>query len=462
MSTKVTFPTGFLWGAATSSFQIEGAVAEDGRGPSIWDTFAADPSNIDDGDDGSVACDHYHRWREDIGLMTELGLQAYRFSIAWPRIMPNGRRSSLNQAGIDWYSRLVDGLLEAGIEPAATLYHWDLPQALEDSGGWPDRAVVDRFLEYTDVVTRALGDRVTMWMTHNEPAVAAWLGYLEGVHAPGRRSWPDALAAMHHILLSHGKAVPVIRANVPGAKVGPVLQLVPSEPASPSAADKRAAAFFDCMWNRWYHDPVSGRGYPMEFVDMLVERGDLSSTELPFLEPGDMEAIAEPIDFVGVNYYSRGVMRSDEIPEEENSPREVFLEEEHTDMGWEVHPPSLTRGLKWLAEEYSGVDLYITENGAAYDTGPDEDGRVRDVRRQAYFDGHLRATHAAIEAGVPVRGYFAWSLLDNFEWAHGMTKRFGLVWIDYETLSRTPKDSARWYGEVIRQNGIIPSPAGES
>lgn len=450
----LNFPDDFLWGAATSAFQIEGALEADGRGPSIWDTFASDPDRIDDGDDGSVACDHYQLWRHDVQLMAELGLDAYRFSIAWPRIVPQGR-GRVNQAGIDWYSRLVDALLEAGIKPAATLYHWDLPQALEDEGGWPERTTIDAFLEYTDAITGALGDRVDLWMTHNEPSVAAWLGYLEGVHAPGRESWPDALAAMHHMLVSHGRAVRVIRENVPGARVGAALQCVPAEPASSSAADARATAFFDCMWNRWYHEPIAGEGYPMEFIDMLVEQGDLPSDELPWLQEGDLETIAEPIDFVGVNFYSRGVMRSEAIPEEENEPREVILNDEHTEMGWEVHPESLTRGLRELAELYpEGTDFYVTENGAAYDTGPDSDGVVRDWRRLDYLQQHIAAAHRAIEEGVPLKGYFAWSLLDNFEWAHGMTKRFGLIWVDYETLERTLKSSAIWYRDVIRSNGL--------
>jgi beta-glucosidase len=461
MSQRRNFPDDFLWGAATSAYQIEGAVTQDGRGRSIWDTFAANPDHIDDGRSGAMACDHYNRWREDVGLMSEIGLQSYRFSIAWPRIFPDGHGRP-NQAGIDWYSRLVDGLLEAGIQPAATLYHWDLPQVLEDRGGWPDRATIGPFLEYTNVMTHALGDRVKLWMTHNEPSVAAWLGYLEGVHAPGRESWPDSLAAMHHMLLSHGRAVPVIRSNVGGAKVGPALQMVPAQAASSSAADLRATAFFDLMWNRWYHDPIAGKGYPMQFVEMLVEQGALQSTDLDFVEPGDMKTIAEPNDFIGVNYYSRGVMRSQAVAEEDNAPREVILEDEHTDMGWEVHPPSFTRGLKWLAEQYPGVDRYVMENGAAYATAPDSDGVVRDEKRRSYLDGHLRAALDAIEAGVPLRGYFAWSFLDNFEWAHGMTKRFGLVWVDYESLERTLKESARWYGDVIRHNGLTNSPLGKS
>lgn len=458
-ATTMRFPAGFLWGAATSAFQIEGALEAEGRGRSIWDTFASDPARIDDGRDGSVTCDHYHRWREDVRLMQELGLGAYRFSIAWPRVLPEGR-GRINQAGLDWYSRLVDGLLAADITPAVTLYHWDLPQVLEDEGGWPARATAEAFLEYADVVTRALGDRVQMWFTHNEPSVAAWLGYLEGVHAPGRRSWPDALAAMHHMLLSHGGAVPIIRANVAGARVGPALQVVPAQPASSSAADAEATAFFDGMWNRWYHDPVAGRGYPRDFLDLLVARGELASAELGFVKPGDMEAIAVCNDFIGVNYYSRAVLRSEAIPEAENAPREVFVRDEHTDMGWEVHPESLERGLAWLRERYpAGTDFYITENGAAYDTGPDARGVVEDTRRRDYLRGHIGAARRAIARGVPLKGYFAWSLLDNFEWAHGMTKRFGLVWVDPKTQARTPKMSARWYADVIAQNGL-DSPSG--
>ena len=446
-----TFPPGFLWGAATSSFQIEGATERDGRGTSIWDTFARTPGNIDDGRTGAIACQHYDKWAEDIELMRALGLQGYRFSIAWPRIFPDGQ--TLNPKGLDFYDKLVDSLLDAGITPAATLYHWDLPQILEDAGGWPSRSILEPYLRYVDAVTKRLGDRVKLWITHNEPSIVAWLGYLEGVHAPGRKSWPEALAAAHHVLLSHGQAVPIIRANAPGAEVGAALMLVPAQPASSSPADAEETRFFDGMWNRWFFDAIYGRGYPGDFTQMLVERGLLEQSTLDFVHPGDMDTIATACDFMGINLYSRFVGRG---PEEDNAPREVFVSEQKTDMDWEVYPQALEDGLRWLQERYAPPKVYVTENGAAFDTPPDEDGHVRDDRRIAYYDGHLRAAHRAIQAGVPLAGYFAWSLLDNFEWAFGMTKRFGLVWVDFETGERTPKASARWYSDVIARHGLEP------
>lgn len=443
------FPEGFVWGAATSAYQIEGAVEADGRGESIWDRFARTPGMIEDGATGAAACDHYHRWPEDLALMSEMGLGGYRFSIAWPRVLPDGE--TVNEAGLDFYDRLVDGLLERGIRPAATLYHWDLPQILEDRGGWPDRGILEPYLRYADVVTRRLGDRVKMWITHNEPSIVAWLGYLEGVHAPGRRSWPDALAAVHHVLLSHGQAVPVIRANAPGAEVGAALMLVPAEPASSSDVDAEATAFFDGMWNRWFFDPMYGLSYPQDFVDRMVSRGFIEDGALGFVQPGDMETIATPCDFLGINLYSRHVGRGEEAG---NAPREVVESTERTDMDWEVWPQALETGLRWVHERYAPGAIYVTENGAAYGQGPGADGHIQDEKRIAYLGGHLRAAHRAIAAGVPLRGYFTWSLLDNFEWGFGKTKRFGLVWVDYETLERTPKASAWWYRDVIARGGL--------
>jgi len=459
----IAFPKDFVWGAATSSYQIEGAAWEDGRGECIWDRFARTPGKVLDGLNGDVACDHYHRYRDDVALMKELGLQAYRFSIAWPRIFPTGSEAAPVEAGLDFYERLTDTLLEAGITPWVTLYHWDLPQALEDAGGWPNRRTVDAFVRLTDVVSRRLGDRVTHWITHNEPWCAARLGYETGIHAPGRTHVPDALAAAHHILLSHGRAVPVIRANSPGAQVGITLNLVPSEPASPSEADRKANQRFDAWFNRWFMDPLLGKGYPEDLLEEYVRDGHVSGMEPDFVQAGDYAAMAVECDFLGINYYSRGVLRA-EIPEDENEPRTIpeATDEQKTDIGWEVYPDGLYQLLMRLKDDFGGLPIYITENGAAYHTGPSDDGVVRDRGRLAYLDGHLRACRRALDDGAPLAGYFAWSLMDNFEWQEGYTQRFGLVWIDYETQERVPKESARWYAEVIARNGLEDEPAGET
>ena len=454
------FPKDFTWGVATSAYQIEGYTDADGRGESIWDRFAAKPGAIQDGTDGSRACEHYRRWGEDVALMDDLGVGAYRFSIAWPRVMPTGR-GPVNKKGLDFYDHLVDALLERGIKPWATLYHWDLPQALQDAGGWPARETIDAFVAYADVVSRRLGDRVKDWITHNEPWCIAVLGHELGEHAPGHKSVPEAMAASHHLLVSHGLSVPIIRANSAGAKVGITLNLTPAYPASPSEADADAARRFDGWFNRWYLDPLYGRGYPEDIIADRRKEGHLPKGSLPWLRPGDLTAIATPTDFLGVNYYSRAVMRSDSIPEVKNLPRteHVAPESEHTDMGWEVYPEGLTDLLVDLHQTYPVRSLAITENGAAYDTGPDADGGIHDVRRVEYLQKHLVAAHRAIEAGVPLDAYFLWSLLDNFEWAYGYTKRFGAVWVDYENQLRRLKESAIWYRDVAK-TGVIPDLLG--
>ena len=446
MSQKIhQFPKEFIWGAATASYQIEGAWNEDGKGESIWDRFSHTPGNVRDGDTGDVACDHYHRWREDIALMKEMGLKAYRFSIAWPRIIPNGI-GQVNQAGIDFYSHLVDALLEANIEPFVTLYHWDLPQALEDEGGWHTRKSVDAFVEYSDVVSRILGDRVKNWITLNEPWVSAFVGYEEGRHAPGVKDPQAALAASHHLLLAHGRAVSVIRRNSPDAQVGITLNLLQVMAASNSTADRAAAYFDDGRINRWFLDPISGRGYPL---DMVRDYG----TEMGFVQAGDLEQIATPIDFLGVNYYMRGISRSKNIPEGDNNPQTTFRRDEITEMGWEVYPEGIYTLLGRLYFDYGFPVIYITENGAAF---KDQvlNGQVDDPQRLSYIKRHLQQVFRAIEAGVPVKGYFAWSLMDKFEWAHGFSKRFGLIFVDYKTQQRIPKSSARWYEQVILQNAV--------
>jgi beta-glucosidase len=448
---KLVFPKDFIWGAATSSYQIEGAWNKDGKGESIWDRFTHTPGKIEDGSSGDVACDHYHRWAEDIALMKALGLQAYRFSVSWPRILPQGR-GQVNQAGLDFYSRLADGLLEAGITPFLTLYHWDLPQALQDQGGWPARATAEAFVEYADIVSRHLGDQVKYWMTHNEPWVAAFVGYQEGRHAPGIQDWPASLQAAHHLLLSHGWAVPVIRQNSPQAEVGIVLNTSPGVPASPSQADFQAYRFHDGHLNRWCMDALYGRHYPADMVADHIARGHLPAEGLPFVREGDMGIIATPMDFLGVNYYSREVLRDSNAPD--NLPQTILPRSERTEMGSEVYPPGFYDILNRFHFEYQPRQIYITENGASYSDGPDAAGRIRDERRICYLHRHLVAAHKAMHNGVPLKGYFAWSLLDNFEWARGYAQRFGLVWVDYETQQRLPKDSALWYRDVIHRNGL--------
>lgn len=448
------FPPGFVWGVATSAFQIEGAHAADGRAPSIWDTFAARPGAIADGSNATVACDHYHRLAEDIGIMRSLGVRAYRFSVAWPRILPEGR-GAVNGAGLDFYDRLVDGLLAAGIDPWLTLYHWDLPQVLEDRGGWTSRATAYAFVDLADVVSRRLGDRVRHWITHNEPWCASVLGHAQGDHAPGRRSWADAIVAAHHILLSHGLAVPVLRTNAPGARVGVAINTSECEPASPSRADREAARRFDGELNRWFLDPLYFGHYPADVIVAHAEAGRLPDG-MRFVLPGDMATIRTPTDFLGVNYYARAVVRSSDVAETDNAPRTIPLPDpaDLTDMGWEIHPQGLTASLLRLHRDYRPASLVVTENGAAFGTGPGEDGAVDDERRCAYLIRHVAACRDAIASGAPLEGYFHWSLLDNFEWAFGFSRRFGLVWVDFDTQQRIVKASGRLYGRIIDRHGI--------
>ncbi len=452
---NVSFPEGFLWGSATSAYQIEGAAREDGRGESIWDRFSATPGKVQDGSSGEIACDHYHRFAEDVRMMKGLGLSAYRFSIAWPRILPGGR-GAVNARGLDFYSRLVDALLEAGIQPFATLFHWDLPQALQDEGGWPSRATAEAFVDYADVVTRALGDRVKDWITHNEPWCTSMLSHQVGLHAPGLKDWGLALAASHHVLLSHGLAVPVIRGNSAGARVGITLNLSPVVPASPSPADHEACRNFDGYFNRWFLDPVHGRGYPADMIADHIADGHLPPEGLTVVKAGDLAAIAAPCDFLGVNYYNRVVSRSDKVLDAQNQPRTVELapKEEWTEMGWEEYPEGLNQVLNRVHLVYGPRRIYVTENGASYGTAPDADGRIPDERRLRFLREHFLAARRAIDAGVPLHGFFVWSLLDNFEWDRGYGQRFGIVWVDYETQVRIPKDSALWYSRVIATNSV--------
>ena len=442
--TTAAFPKDFVWGAAAASYQIEGAAKEDGRGESIWDRFSHTPGNVENGDTGDIACDHYHRWKDDIELMKRIGLHAYRFSIAWPRIFPSGR-GMVNEKGLDFYKSLVDGLLDAGIQPYATLYHWDLPQALQDQGGWPARATVEAFVEYADVVTRALSDRVVSWATLNEPMVSAYVGYLIGRHAPGHQDMDEMLAASHHLLLAHGLVVPVIRANASKSKIGIVLNLQMHVPASPSPADRMAAWTGDGVQNRWYLDPISGRGYP---EDVLKYFGK----PMKVIQEGDLEKIQTRIDFLGINHYFRTIQRHPEVPENENDPISVHVGGDKTEMDWEIYPQGMFDILMRVHADYQFPEYYITENGmAAKDLV--EDSKVNDPRRVAYHRDYLTWARKAMEIGVPLKGYFAWSLMDNFEWGFGYAKRFGLIYVDYKSQKRILKDSALFYRDVIKTNG---------
>jgi beta-glucosidase len=433
-----SFPADFVWGAATSAYQIEGAVDEGGRGESIWDRFSATPGKIANGDTGRVACDSYHRHAEDVRLMRELGLTGHRFSIAWPRVLPDGR-GAVNEAGLDFYERFVDELLSSGIEPFVTLYHWDLPQALEDLGGWPERSTVDAFVEYVDVVASRLGDRVRHWITQCEPWVVSRLGYGSGEHAPGRASEAEALAAAHHVLLSHGRAAEALRAASSQARVGLAIDLVSFHPATGSAADAEAVARSDALRNRFILDPVLRAHYPSEVLED-------SPDALPPIEEGDLRSIATPLDFLGVNYYTRLVVRADPAGGPPQTTRVAGAQ--RTQMGWEVYPDGLYELLVRLRDEYGVPELYVTENGAAF-ADRLVDGVVDDPRRVSYLQGHLSAVEHAIADGVPVRGYFVWSLLDNFEWTFGYSRRFGIVYVDFETLERIPKASYGWYRDFI-------------
>ncbi|TWD74880.1 beta-glucosidase [Kribbella amoyensis] len=435
-------PQDFVWGTATSAYQIEGAVDADGRLPSIWDTFCRVPGAIDNGDTGDVACDSYHRWPEDLALLEQLGVDAYRFSIAWPRVIPTGS-GPVNPAGLAYYDRLVDDLLAKGIKPFVTLYHWDLPQALQDLGGWAQRDTAYRFAEYAEVVGAKLGDRVRDWVTLNEPLCSAWIGHWEGRMAPGITDPAIAVRASYHLLLAHGLGVKALRAACPEPpSVGLVVNLSPCEPASQSAEDIRAARIADGHVNRWWLDPVGGRGFP---VDMVETYG----VELPE-QPGDLEIIAAPTDFVGLNYYFRQIVRADD-----SVPRLGFSQvegpnQEHTMLAWEVHPAGLEELILRLTKEYGAERIYITENGSAWVDHPDASFAVDDPQRTAYLEGHLAACARAVEQGAPLAGYFAWSLLDNFEWAYGYDPRFGLAYVDYATGTRVLKTSGKRYADLIR------------
>jgi beta-glucosidase len=440
------FPQNFVWGAITSSYQIEGAWNEDGKGLSIWDTFVRQPGKIERGENGNIAADHYHRWREDIDLMAELGLKAYNFSVSWPRVLPEGR-GQVNPAGLDFYDRLVDGLLEKGITPFVMLYHWELPQALQEKGGWNERQTALDFAEYSRIVARCLGDRVRHWVTHNEPLVSSLLGHFTGEHAPGIQDPIIAFHAVHHELLSHGLAVEALRAELPPeAQIGLILNLSPCYPASESDEDQQAARRMDGVFNRLFLDPVLCGHYPEEVYNMVA----------PFFPPiqaDDLATISRPLDFLGVNYYTRAVLRHD--------PAIPFIQaseikpagSEYSQM-WEIYPAGMYDILWRVHNDYHPLAMYVTENGVCVPDGIDFDGRVRDERRIRYLRDHIAQVQRALQAGAPLKGYFHWTMTDNFEWAYGYRMRFGLVYVDFETQKRTVKDSGRWYAECIRKNGF--------
>lgn len=470
------FPPGFVWGTATASYQIEGAAAEDGRTPSIWDTFSRTPGKVIGGDNGDEADDHYHRYAEDVAIMKGLGVNAYRFSIAWPRITPQVTSQALgpvNEAGLDFYARLLDELIAAGITPAVTLYHWDLPQALEDAGGWTNRATAERFAEFAELVASRLRDRVATFITLNEPWCSAYLGYASGVHAPGRTEPSAALSAVHHLNLAHGLATTAIRRAAPDARVALTLNLAWVQPDSDSPEDIAAARRIDGLQNRVFVDPALGGTYP---VDVLEDTA--SVTDWSFVQDGDLALIHQPIDALGLNYYSPTVVRAHDPAgarpvadghgghgDAPASPwpgcDDIEFPQQpgpYTDMGWSIDAQGLHALLVRLSREHPGLDLYVTENGAAFPDVVTDDGLVHDDDRIAYLREHLSAVRQAIADGAPVRGYYLWSLLDNFEWAEGYAKRFGIVHVDYATQQRTVKDSGWWYAGVASRNGLGEPP----
>ncbi len=447
MSRDYRFPDRFLWGAATSAYQIEGSPLADGAGPSIWERFSHTPGNVVNNDTGDVATDHYHRYAADVDLMHELGLTSYRFSIAWGRILPQGT-GRVNAAGIAFYDRLIDALLSKHIAPLVTLYHWDLPEALDARGGWLNRDIADWFAEYADVAFRAFDDRVPKWVTLNEPWVVMDGGYVSGGLAPGHRDIGKAPIVTHNLLRAHGSAVQAYRASGKH-EIGLVVNLEPKYPASDSVEDLAATSRADAYMNRQYLDPVFLGEYPAELIETY---GDA----MPDIPASDWALIQTPFDFLGINYYSRNVIRDAPDAPPLYAARVRQSAHVHTEMDWEVFPAALTRVLVWIKDRYGNRPMYITENGAAFhDAAHSIDGHINDPLRVSYFREHLRAAHDAIAQGVDLRGYFAWSLLDNFEWSYGYGKRFGIVHVDFDTLERTPKSSARYYSEVIRSHGAV-------
>ncbi len=440
------FPQGFLWGTATAAYQIEGAVSEDGRGESIWDRFSHTPGKILNGDTGNVACDHYHRYRDDVALMKQLDQKAYRFSLSWPRILPTGS-GPLNPKGVEFYDRLIDELLAAGITPFVTLYHWDLPQALEDKGGWPSLDTAYRFADYAGGVFTAYGDRVKHWITLNEPWRSAYLGYYSGHHAPGHTDLKECLLAGHTLLLAHGLACDRFKDRCPDGKIGIADNFSAVYPATDNVEDRKAAERYAAQINRWFIDPLYTGDYPKEMRDGF---GDM----LPEFTEEQRKTIQHEPDFIGVNYYSRAVVRHDSTNPFLQTAIVKPEQAQFTEMGWEIYPHCLYETLTFLRDRYNSPTLYVTESGVAFDDRVEPDGTVNDELRRVYLRDHFREAHHAITDGVRLGGYFVWSLMDNFEWAFGFSKRFGIVHTDFTTQQRTPKASALWYSQVIRQNAV--------
>jgi beta-glucosidase len=450
-SSSPPFPSGFFWGAATAAYQIEGAWDEDGKGESIWDRFVHRPGTIKGATTGDVACDSYHRWRDDVALLRELGLTSYRFSIAWTRIQPTGS-GPVEQRGLDYYRRLTEALLEAGIRPLPTIYHWDLPQPLEDAGGWAVRDTAERFAEYAAYVTGALGDRIGQWVILNEPWIFTRLGYLLGTHAPGRRDPAGYLRATHNVNLAHGLAARAIRAVLASLRLGTAYSTTPAIPASGSAADRAAAESFHAFANLWFVEPALHGRYPARALDADVPLASMGYRE------GDDALMTASLDWIGINYYFPTLIR-DVAPSDPVFPQRFAIVERtqlpRTDFGWEIDPDGFYAILVRMHQDCGGLPIEVTENGCSYLDGPDAHGRVADERRIAYLRAHVAALARACADGVDVRGYHHWSLLDNFEWAEGYTQRFGLVYVDFSTQRRTVKDSGSWYAQVAR-SGRLP------
>lgn len=453
MSQNIQFPANFQWGTATAAYQIEGATSEDGRGQSIWDVFSHTPGRIVNGDTGDTACDHYHRFKEDIQMMKELGYRNYRFSIAWPRILPDGK-GKINQAGIDFYNRLIDELLASNIHPLVTLYHWDIPAALPNA--WLERSVVEAFSEYTSIVATAFGDRVNDWVTINEPWCASFLGYKIGIHAPGEKEPYKAFLAAHHLLMAHGQAVAILKSESRKARVGIALNLSPFYPLTNSPADLEAVRYGDGELARWFLDPLYGLGYPLDIRQDLQKAGVFKTINPDFIHPGDMEIIGTPTDFVAVNYYSRNIVQANPLqPENATAYEHASIPNvERTEIGWEVYPQGLYEILSRVHQDYNPKEIIITENGASYGDEPGVDGCVHDQRRINYLQSHLQQVARAIQSGIPVSGYFLWSLMDNFEWSLGYSQRFGIIHVNYQTQKRTIKDSALWYSKLIQNDKL--------
>lgn len=437
----ITFPDGFLWGVASSSYQTEGGWNEDGKGESIWDRFSHTPGNIKNGDTGDMACDHYHRYTEDVALMKKLGVQAYRFSISWPRVLPKGKGDA-NRAGLNFYRRLVDELLGSGIEPWVCLYHWDLPQALQDEGGWANRNIVQYFADYAELMARELGDRVKRWLILNEPRCVAWLGHLYGIHAPGVKNLELALKVSHHLELAQGKAIQTLRDVSRDFHVGTVVDLNVVHPISDDEKDREAASRLDEFWNRWFIDPIFKGEYP----PLAKEVG---------LKPkrDDMDLIKQRLDFLGVNYYTR-LLASDDPSNSLMRVKVIQKKTPTTEKGWEIYPNGLYEMLMRLRNEYGNPLLYVTENGVAFEDNVTKDRKVQDDDRINFLRDHIAAAYRAIKDGVRLGGYFVWTMTDNFEWAEGYSMRFGLVHTNHETLKRTPKKSFDWYRQVTANNGF--------